>query len=119
MILSSYDEDKLQNFLSHFNSMDPKFKSTMEIENLNQLPFLDVLVIEEQDGILRHTVYRKAMHTNRYLNTQSHRHPAQAQGKAKTLVSRSQRSADADYIRTIEVKHILRTNSNSTLSPIS
>ncbi|GJQ69002.1 hypothetical protein Trydic_g6176 [Trypoxylus dichotomus] len=42
----------------------------MEIENRNQLPFLDVIVIKKQDDAIRHTAYRKATHTNCYLDAQ-------------------------------------------------
>ncbi|GJQ65169.1 hypothetical protein Trydic_g7310 [Trypoxylus dichotomus] len=75
-IIWTHGEDKLQNFLPHLSSIHPKIKCTMEFENRNQLPFLDVSVIKKQDGTLGHTVYRKETHTNRYLDAQSHYHPA-------------------------------------------
>ncbi|GJQ69429.1 hypothetical protein Trydic_g6544 [Trypoxylus dichotomus] len=80
--------DKLHDFLSHLNRIHPKIKFTMEIENQNQLPFLDVLEIKKQDGTLGHTIGMPT-NTNRYLNAQSYHHPAQLQGVEKTLVSRS------------------------------
>ncbi|GJQ68118.1 hypothetical protein Trydic_g16796 [Trypoxylus dichotomus] len=54
MILSiwTHGEYKLQNFLSHLNGIHSKIKFTMGIENRNQLPFLDVLIIKKQDGTL-------------------------------------------------------------------
>ncbi|GJQ70969.1 hypothetical protein Trydic_g885 [Trypoxylus dichotomus] len=42
-------KDKLRDFLSHPNSIHPKIKFSMEIENRNQLPFIDVLVIKKWD----------------------------------------------------------------------
>ncbi|GJQ70166.1 hypothetical protein Trydic_g22628 [Trypoxylus dichotomus] len=90
----------LQDFLPHLNSIHPKIKFTIEIENRNQLAFLEVLRIKKEDVTLGHTAYRKATHTNRYLNAQLNHHPTQIQGVAKTQVSRSQRLADADHIQT-------------------
>ncbi|GJQ79189.1 hypothetical protein Trydic_g5435 [Trypoxylus dichotomus] len=65
---------------------------------------------------LEDAVYRKASHINRYQNAQSQHHPAQVQRVAKSLVSRFQRLADADHIRTEsnEIKRILRTNGFTT-----
>ncbi|GJQ66190.1 hypothetical protein Trydic_g4250 [Trypoxylus dichotomus] len=59
------------------------------------------------DDTLGHTVYRKTTHTNFYLNVDSHHHPAQLQQMPKILVSKSQRLAVADHIRTesSEIKH--------------
>ncbi|GJQ70204.1 hypothetical protein Trydic_g22663 [Trypoxylus dichotomus] len=100
MILSSYEHTAKTNYRnsSHFSSIQPKI--TMKTKKRNQLQFLNILVIKKQDGILAYTTYRKTTHTNRYLNSHSHHHPAQIQGVAKTLVSRSQRLTDADRIQT-------------------
>ncbi|GJQ82747.1 hypothetical protein Trydic_g19756 [Trypoxylus dichotomus] len=86
-LIPTHGEDKLQDFFSHFNSINPKITFTMETVNRNQLSFLDVLIIKKQAGTLGHAIYRKATHTNCYLNAQSHHHSTQIQGVAKTLVT--------------------------------
>ncbi|XP_018576512.1 uncharacterized protein LOC108915047 [Anoplophora glabripennis] len=58
----------------------------MEVEKNAALPFLDVLVERKPDGTLGHRVYRKPTHTDRYLNAESHHHPAQKQGIINTLI---------------------------------
>ncbi|GJQ78892.1 hypothetical protein Trydic_g63 [Trypoxylus dichotomus] len=70
-----YKPKLLKNFLSHLN-IRPKIKFTMEHENRNQLPFLDILVIKRQNDTLGHTIYRKTIHIKGYPNTQSLHHPA-------------------------------------------
>ncbi|GJQ67092.1 hypothetical protein Trydic_g8033 [Trypoxylus dichotomus] len=50
-IIWTHEENKLQDFLSYFNSIQSKIKFTIEIENRSQLPFLDVLVIKKQEDI--------------------------------------------------------------------
>ena len=51
-------------------------KSTREIEEYSCMSFLDVLVTNKDDGFLSHQVYWKNMHIGKYLNTDSHHHPA-------------------------------------------
>ena len=69
----------------------------MEIEENRCLPFLDVLLIRSDDGKLKHTVYRKPTHTNRYLNARSHHPPQQLQGVLRTLVHRAEKVADPEH----------------------
>ena len=40
------------------------------------IPFLDVLLIIQEDGSLGHKVYRKPTHTDRYLHYNSFHHPS-------------------------------------------
>ena len=75
-VVWSFGKEKLLNFLDHLNSIHPRIEFTLELEQNNQLPFLDVLVIKTQDGRLEHTVYRKPTHTNRYLNAECPHHPS-------------------------------------------
>ena len=51
--------------------MEPSIKFTVETEAGGQIPFLDVLVIRNDDGSIDTTVYRKSIHTGRYLNFHS------------------------------------------------
>jgi len=49
----------------------------MDIEKDKKLPFLDVLITKKADNTLNHQVYRKPIHTDRYLHAESYHHPAQ------------------------------------------
>jgi len=75
--------DKLNEFLSHLNSLSEHIKFTIEIEKDNQLPFLDVL-LTKKNGKLSHQVFRKQTHTDKYLHSNSHHHPKQKVGVIKT-----------------------------------
>jgi hypothetical protein len=85
-----WQEDTLKVFRSS-QLHPPQDSFTLEMEENNRLPFLDVQVMKTKDGHLEHTVYyyRKPTHTNRYLNAESHHHPSQIQAVANTLISRS------------------------------
>ena len=55
--------------LEHINSLHPSIKFTLETQNEDKtIPFLDVLLIIQEDGSLGHKVYRKPTHTDRYLH---------------------------------------------------
>ncbi|KAK5649280.1 hypothetical protein RI129_000309 [Pyrocoelia pectoralis] len=98
-VIWSHGQEKLKAFLEHLNNVHPNIKFTIEIEQNDQLPFLDVLVKKKRDGRLGHTVYRKPTHTDRYINAKSHHDPSQLKSVIKTLINRSQKLADADNIK--------------------
>ncbi|GJQ69313.1 hypothetical protein Trydic_g6446 [Trypoxylus dichotomus] len=52
MIPSSYEHTAKISYKISSNNIHPRIKYTMNIENRNQLLFLDVLVIKKQDGTL-------------------------------------------------------------------
>ena len=91
-ILWPHQED-VQILLDHVNSIRPSIQFTMEKEQDNKLPFLDVLVTRTEQGF-RSSVYRKPTFTGQYLNFNSH-HPYTVkkgivrclQHRAKTLVT--------------------------------
>ena len=55
-------------FLEHINSIDENIQFTSEDQREDELmPFLDILIIPNEDGSLSTTVYRKPTHTDLYL----------------------------------------------------
>jgi hypothetical protein len=72
-----HGKETLQEFLCHLNSIQNNISFTMELEESETLPFLDVLVRRRMDGKLSHTVFRKPTHTDLYLHVDSEHHPAQ------------------------------------------
>ena len=111
-VIWTHGKRQLDIFLEELNNIHPKIKFTMEIEKDNKLPFLDVLVYKKSNGTLGHTVYRKPTHTNRYLNAESHHHPAQLKSVVKTLIKRSERLADNENYNTESkiIKEALQQN---------
>ena len=71
-ILWSHQED-VQILLDDVNSIRRSIQFTMEKDQDNKLPFLDVLVTRTEHGF-RSSVYRKPTFTGQYLNFNSH-HP--------------------------------------------
>ena len=62
--------DEINNVLSYLNSCYSNIQFTMEIEQNNQIPFLDVLLIRKVEKIST-TVYRKVTNTDIYINWKS------------------------------------------------
>ena len=62
-------------FLDHINSIDPNIQFTSEESKEDgSMPFLDMLIIPQEDGSFNTTIYRKPTHTDMYLQWDSH-HP--------------------------------------------
>lgn len=97
--------NEVDRFLNHLNSLHPKMEFTSELEENDSLAFLDVLIIRKQDGTFGHTVHRKSTHTNRYLNGNSHHHPANFTSVVASLINRAQKICDSEHLQD-ELNHI-------------
>ena len=75
--------------LVHLNSIRPSIKLTTEMEEGGSVPFLDTRVTRKVDGKLEVTVYRKPMHTDRYLHFKSHHPPHVKKGLVRFLYDRA------------------------------
>ena len=92
--------------LQHLNSINPSIQFTMEQETDNQLPFLDVLLMRDDNNKIRTTVYRKKTHTDRYLSFKSH-HSAQAKrSTVMTLLKRARDVTSDRHLLKKELKHL-------------
>ena len=76
-------------FLQHLNSQQPTIRFTMEIEKDNTIPFLDITVTRDSDGLVTTTVYRKSTHTNQYLAYDSHHPQSIKRATVKCLYDRA------------------------------
>jgi len=66
----------------------------MEQEFDGCLPFLDVLILKNDDSSFSHQVFRKKNHTEQYLNVSFHHFPTQNLGVLNTLATRALRISD-------------------------
>lgn len=85
--------------LNVFNSFHRRLKSTYEIENNNFIPFLDVLVIHQNNNI-KINWYRKPTWSGRFLNFQSFNPVAQKKAIVKNLVDRAIDVSDKEFHET-------------------
>ncbi|MBV2145343.1 MAG: hypothetical protein KTM48_01175, partial [Wolbachia endosymbiont of Pissodes strobi] len=61
----------VEDFVTKLNNRFPTIKFTYEVENNGQLPFLDTLVIRNDNNTLEFDIYRKNTATNRYIPNDS------------------------------------------------
>ena len=96
IIKRGQNNENLTLMLEHFNNGDPDIKFTMEVEEEGKIPFLDVLITRQGDGVLKTTVYRKPTHSGRGINFRSFHHPATKVGVVKTLTTRAMRNTSKE-----------------------
>ena len=56
-------EYAIQDFTDHINSQSKHIKFTIEAEQGSELPFLDTMVIVNEDNMLNTKIYHKHTHT--------------------------------------------------------
>ena len=106
------EAEQVDLFLGHINSLRPTIKFTMEQEKEGSLPFLDTLLTWRKKGKIDIGIYRKSMHTDRYLQYSSHHPEHVKRGMASCLFHRARTIAVGENIQKEEhhLKTVLRTN---------
>ena len=87
-------QDEINTFHEHLNEQNPDIQFTKEIDENGKLPFLDCLVIRDNNKI-RITVYRKPTHTDRLLDQSSYNPTSHKAATIKTLTRRAQLVCDS------------------------
>ena len=96
---------ELQNFLKHLNGQHIDIHFTMEREDTETIPFLDVDVRCDGDRLTT-SVYRMPTHTDRYLNYDSHHHPKVKSGIVDCLSHRAKRIYKKGSALSDELEHV-------------
>ena len=85
-----WHEYAIQDFTDRINSQNQHIKFTIEAEQDGQLPFLDTLVIVNDDGTLKTKIYHKPPHTDQHLNWDSNHHLTHKRLVLRTLLHRDE-----------------------------
>ncbi|KAJ8921335.1 hypothetical protein NQ315_002949 [Exocentrus adspersus] len=110
-----HGQDNLTDFLNFLNNIEPTIKFTLELEENNKLPFLDVMISKntEINSNFQTNVYRKKTNTNRYLNFDSNHHLSIKKGVIKSLYDRAKLvSSNVNFFNQEKdhIKNILKEN---------
>ncbi|XP_072028085.1 uncharacterized protein [Amphiura filiformis] len=107
-ILEIVCKDKVNNLTDHLNQADDtdSIKFTFEKEADGKIPFLDTLIVRRDDGSVKLMVYRKATHTDQYLNFRSHHPLHQKLGVVRTLLHRKNKIVTEEQDKVEEETHI-------------
>ena len=97
-VLEIIKRGEAENLTKHLDQIDPtgSFKFTFEEEKDGSIPFLDTEISRKPDGSLKLSIYRKATHTNQYLQFQSHHPLHQKLGVVRTLLDRKDNIVTGD-----------------------
>ena len=95
----------IDNFLAHLNAQHPRIKFTMEVETDGRIAFLDTLIHRKPDNTTKITIYRKATHTDQYLDWTSNHHLTQKTGIIQTFKRRAQKLVTDETDRETEIQH--------------
>ena len=110
-------EYSIEPFTTYLNSINEHIQFTREVEEEESLPFLDVCVHLLDDGCVKTTVFRKATHTDQYLNWESNHHLEHKRSVVRTLLNRAETHVsdpqDQDQERS-HVKKVLAANGYKT-----
>lgn len=105
-IFSILRKRQVKAILKQLNSFHPNVQFTFEMEQNNSLPFLDVLVMKQEDNNFKFKIYRKPTHTDKYLDWI---HPrAHKITVVNTLVQRALKICSNDFLSE-ELEHIENT----------
>ena len=102
----------VNSFHTTLNSIDPHISFTIEEESDQQIAFLDTLV-SRKDNKITINVYRKATHTDRYLDFSSHHDKRHKISTGETLLHRAINLPNTSQGKNTEINHVtdaLRVN---------
>ena len=107
--LGAIKTGKREDFTRHLNTVNDtgSIKFTDEEEENKRLPYLDITIEHHEDGKLTTKVYRKATHTDQYLQFTSAHPLHQKLGVIRSLLDRKDSVITKDEDKTQEEKHLV------------
>ena len=109
---SYHQKECCQRLHTTLNSIDPHISFTIEEESDKQIAFLDTLV-SHKDNTITTGVYRKATHTDRYLDFSSDHDKRHKISTVETLLHRAIKLPSKSQGKNTEINHVtdaLRVN---------
>ena len=102
-------EDQKQSILDHINNIDSAIKLTVEgYQENGVISFLDTLARPEADSSLSITAYRKPMHTDQYLQWDSHYNLPAKYSVVSTFTHRAKVVCNGPEFPTKELQYLRR-----------
>ena len=93
------DHNHVQHFHEKLLQLHPRIHFTVELEENNAIPFLDVLLVRREDGSLSRGVYRKRTWMGQYLHFKSFAPIKQKRCLVRTLFNRIRRIATFERVK--------------------
>ena len=97
---------KRDEVIASLNSFHPNIKFTHEVENEQQIAFLDVLLTKEENGKVQTSVYRKPTNNNIYIHWQSYAPKQWKVGTLSGIIRRAYEICSTEDSLKMELSHI-------------
>ena len=97
---------KRDEVITLLNSFHPNIKFTHEVENEQQIAFLDVLLTKEENGKVQTSVYRKPTNNSIYIHWQSYAPKQWKVGTLSGIVRRAYEICSTEDSLKMELSHI-------------
>lgn len=91
-------EDRKSHLFSFINSINRNIQFTEEVEENQQLAFLDMKLMKKENGRIDFTVYRKPSNTGKYLDYKSYNSKNQKISVINSLVTRAFKICSPEYL---------------------
>ncbi|KAI8484070.1 hypothetical protein Bbelb_381880 [Branchiostoma belcheri] len=104
-ILKKGTERELTDYLNTIDTTD-SIKFTHEVEENGAMPFLDTLLLKNEDGTVKLLIYKRETHTDQYLSFNSHHPLHQKLGVFRTLMDRCNAVVTDESDRQQQIQHI-------------
>ena len=111
--LTALPGNQIKQFHQHINSIEPTIQFTIEEESNGFIPFLDTRVVWHDDSSLLTTVFRKQIHTDRYLDFMSHHPLAHKAAVVQTLLISADKVCTFVTEKDAEREHVSRAEQNN------
>ncbi|KAA3676241.1 uncharacterized protein DEA37_0004707 [Paragonimus westermani] len=99
ILLIAHNQLQAQSLIDQMNSLHPNIHFSMEGENQNSLPFLDICIRRNADGSIQRSVHRKSTWTGQYLHFESFVPRSYKQSLVRTLFDRARRICTEDTVQ--------------------
>lgn len=98
--------------ITKFNSFNPRLRFTIESEVNHQIPFLDMLVVKKQDGMVETDWWSKPQNSGRLIHFNSVQPYKQKINAARNLLNRAKLLSSPKYHdkNTQKIKNLLKKN---------
>ena len=106
-MLFNGNQKEIKSFLKFMNSIEPSIKFTIEVQNNNKLPFLDVMLERTNAGLITY-VYRKPTDTGLYLRWTSNQPRIYKTNLIKYLCQRARRICSSEELLKQELDYYKR-----------
>ena len=112
ILVIAESHEHIRNIVHEFNHVHPNTTATVELENNDEIPFLDILIHRRTNRSIRRSVYRKSTANNQCLNFLSFSPIQHKMSVVRSSYTRAYRMCTSDTLQNdlSEIRKILESD---------